>query len=97
MAVISLSAARRLNPRSTPTSTAIGTVSTNMLGSMSATMAVTVPKELILRMMSSRMWPRRGVNSTNVNSRPPSRACEKISRRMYRLRIRIGRQGTGQP
>ena len=53
IAVTSLSAARRLRPSSTPTSTAMGTENTNRLGSVNSTMVRTEPMELLLRIISS--------------------------------------------
>jgi len=44
MAIISLSAARRLNPSSTPTSTAMGMVIMKKLGSMKRTILTTLLK-----------------------------------------------------
>ena len=53
MAVISLSAASRLRPSRMPTSTAMGMVTVNMLGSVKRTISTNGPSDALLRTTSS--------------------------------------------
>ena len=55
MAMISLSAARRLKPSSTPHSTAMGMVTLNRLGSVKRKISITSVKVELLRTTTSRM------------------------------------------
>src|SRR5271156_107923 len=88
MAVISLSAASRLSPSRMPTSTAMGMVTVNMLGSVRRKISTTVPRDALLRTTSSRRCGRSRMNNTKVKSAPPMKACESTSFRMYRVRMR---------
>src|SRR5277367_2690313 len=88
MAVISLSAASRLSPSRMPTSTAMGMVTVNMLGSVRRKISTTVPREALLRTTNSRRCGRSRMNNTKVKSAPPMKACESTSFRMYRVRMR---------
>ena len=58
MAMISLSAARRLSPSSTPTSTAMGMVTRKRLGSVKRKISAAFEKVELLRTTISRMCGR---------------------------------------
>ena len=92
MAVISLSAARRLRPSSTPTSTAMGMVRLRVLGSMKRKILTTLPSEALLRAAISSSCPTYFMNRMKVKSAPPSRACEITSLQMYRVNRRTDLQ-----
>ena len=74
MAVISLSDARRLRPSRMPTSTAMGMVTVNMLGSIRRKIFAMTPIDALLRTISSMRFGRSGMTSTNVKSTPPRKA-----------------------
>ncbi len=82
IAVISLSAASRLNPSRMPTRIAIGIVTVNAFGSVYRMIRNTSESPAEFRTASSRILLRSRINSTNVNSTPPSRAWEETSRRI---------------
>ena len=82
MAVISLSAARRLRPSSTPTSTAIGMVTVRVFGSVKRKIFSTLTSEELLWTTSARMRPRSRMKRMKVKSAPPRSAWEKTSLRM---------------
>ncbi len=79
MAVISLSAARRLRPSNTPTSTAMGMVRISTLGSMNRKILATEPNEALLRAAISSSWPTYFMNRMKVKSAPPRKAWERTS------------------
>ena len=82
MAMISLSAARRLRPSSTPTSTAMGMVTMKKLGSVKRTISTTLEKVELLRTTISRMWGRSCMKRMKVKSAQPMSVWERISPRM---------------
>ena len=82
MAIISLSAARRLSPSSTPTSTAMGMVTLKVLGNVKSRISITFVNVELLRTTISRMWGRSRMKSMKVKSAHPMSAWERISPRM---------------
>jgi hypothetical protein len=82
MAMISLSEARRLNPSSTPTSTAMGMVTLKVLGSVKRKISTTLVKVELLRTTISRMWGRSRMKRMKVKSAQPMSVWERISPRM---------------
>ena len=82
MAMISLSAARRLNPRSTPTNTPMGMVTLKVLGSVRRKISTTLLKVELLRTTISRMCGRSRMKKMNVNRAHPMTVWERISPRM---------------
>ena len=82
MAMISLSAASRLSPSSTPTSTAMGIVTLNRLGRVKRKISDALEKVELLRTTISRMWGRSGMNRMKVKSAQPMSVWESISPRM---------------
>ena len=82
MAMISLSAARRLRPSSTPTSTAMGMVTMKKLGSVKRKTSTTLAKVELLRTTISRMWGSSFMKRMKVKITHPMSAWERISPRM---------------
>jgi len=82
IAVISLSAASRLNPIKMPTNTPMGMVYVRANGAVSKKILATLGKGALLRTTRSRMRPRSRVNRTKVNTAVPMRACETTSLRI---------------
>jgi hypothetical protein len=82
MAMISLSAARRLKPSSTPTSTAMGMVTMKKLGRVKRTICTTLVKEELLRTTISRMRGNSFMKRMKVKITHPISAWERISPRM---------------
>jgi hypothetical protein len=82
MAVISESAARRLRPSSTPTSTAMGMLSSKVLGSMKRKSWRTVRALELLRTTISRISSSGFMKRMKVKSAQPSTEWEVISPRM---------------
>ena len=82
MAMISLSAARRLRPSSTPTSTAMGMVTMKKLGSMKRITSRTLVNVELLRTTVSRIWGSSFMNRMKVKSAQPISVWERISPRM---------------
>ena len=81
MAMISLSDASRLNPSSTPHSTAMGIVTLNVFGSVKRNTSATSPVELF-RTTISRICGSCGMNRMKVKSAQPISVRERISPRM---------------
>jgi hypothetical protein len=82
MATISLSAAILLNPSSTPTRTAMGTVTMKKLGSRNSTTSSTLEKVELLRTTRLRMLGSSFISRMKVNSAQPISVWERISPRM---------------
>ena len=82
MAMISLSAARRLRPSRTPTSTAMGMVTKKKLGSRKRTTSVTVVKVELFWTTVSRILGNSFISRMKVNSAHPMSVWERISPRM---------------
>ena len=82
MAIISLSAARRLRPSITPHSTAMGIVNLNKFGSVKRNTCATSAHVELLRTTTSRMCGSCGMNRMNVKSAQPMSVRERISPRI---------------
>jgi hypothetical protein len=82
IAMISLSAARRLSPSKIPTSTAIGMVTLKVLGRLKTKISAIFSKLELFRTTASRMWFKSRMNRMNVNTAQPMRVYERISPRM---------------
>ena len=82
IAVTSLSAANRLNPIRIPTSTPMGNVTMNVVGSVKRKISPTLGNGALFRTTSSSRRPRSRMKRIKVNSNTPSRACELTSFRM---------------
>ena len=82
MATTSLSAASRLSPSSTPTSTAMGMVNMKKLGRVKTTTSTTLVKVELLRTTISRMCGSSFMKRMKVKSAQPMSVWERISPRM---------------
>ena len=63
-------------------------VTVKVLGSVKRKILATLESEALSRTTRSRILPRSRMKMTNVNSTPPSSACETTSLRMYRVKMR---------
>ncbi len=82
MAMISLSAAKRLSPSRTPTSTAMGMVTLRVLGIVKSRISITLLKLELLRTTISNMCGKSFMNKMKVKSAQPMSVWERISPRM---------------
>jgi hypothetical protein len=82
IAVISLSAAIRLRPSNTPTSTAMGIVMVKVLGRVKRKISPMLASDALSRTITPRMSASGRMKRMKVNSAPPMRACEMTSLRM---------------
>jgi hypothetical protein len=82
IAVISLSAAIRLSPRSTPTRTAMGMVMVKVLGKVKRKISPMLASDALSRTITPRMSVSGRMKRMKVKSAPPMRACEITSLRM---------------
>ena len=82
MAMISLSAARRLRPSSTAHQHRHGNGDLKVLGSVKRKISITLVKVELLRTTISRMWGSSRMKRMKVKSAQPMSVWERISPRM---------------